>query len=131
MADYREHLVMAEKEMQLFYDKAVMTLSGGALALSFTFLKDVHVASQNLIFRDWLVASWVSWALSIGCILASFFTSTLALRRAIHQNDANELMKETVGGKAAYVTQWLNVIAGVLFLIGLFSQIVFICFNRP
>ena len=38
---YRDNLQKIEGEMQSEYDKAVMTLSGGAIGISFAFIKDV------------------------------------------------------------------------------------------
>lgn len=39
--EYRQTLINLEQQMQSTYDKAVMTLSGGALGISLAFLKDV------------------------------------------------------------------------------------------
>jgi hypothetical protein len=38
---YRDYLIEAERQTQRDYDKTVVALSGGALGLSFVFIRDV------------------------------------------------------------------------------------------
>ncbi len=51
LAAYRQHLVDAEQQMQAEYDKAVLVLSGGAIGLSMTFLKDIVGVNPTPAFR--------------------------------------------------------------------------------
>jgi hypothetical protein len=68
LSDYRKHLQTAEQKSQEDFDKTVLSLSGGALGISFIFLKDVigpnPVVSPNLLFT-----AWVAWGSSTFCVL--------------------------------------------------------------
>ena len=58
ISDYRKGLQALEQKMQSEYDKAVMALSGGALGVSMTFLKDV-VLNQGVHGGNFLLWSWI------------------------------------------------------------------------
>lgn len=127
---YRTTLQELEQKMQSEYDKAVATLSGGALGLSFVFLRDV-VKAAPLKSSDWLVTAWVAWGLSIVCVLYSFLSSVHALRKAIRQTDAKTIYVEKAGGASEVATVVLNYSGGVLFLLGVVCVIVFMRSNMP
>jgi hypothetical protein len=57
LAAYRSLLVQTAQKAQDDYDKAVMGLSGGAIRLSLTFLKDV-VGTRMLVDVIWLLCAW-------------------------------------------------------------------------
>jgi len=40
LQEYRKHLVAAEQQVQADFDKTVLSLSGGALGISFAFVKN-------------------------------------------------------------------------------------------
>jgi hypothetical protein len=130
ITEYRTSLLQLEQQMQASYDKAVMTLSGGALGISLTFIKDVADKSA-LKATDWLLASWVLWGLSITCVLFSFFTSACALRKAVQQTDDKTIYIEPKGGLFNTITNILNPVAGVLFLVGVIAICVFMKGNMP
>ncbi|HTL71657.1 MAG TPA: hypothetical protein VL863_00035, partial [bacterium] len=82
LTNYRQSLIAAEQAMQAEYDKGVLTLSGGALGISLVFLKDI-VGTKSLLHGEFLLLAWIFWGLSISFILASYFTSAKAIRRAV------------------------------------------------
>jgi hypothetical protein len=84
MKAYRDWLVETEHKASESYDKAVMTLSGGALAISLTFVKNV---AQPVVALWRLESAWVALTVSVGSILVSMLTSQIALRHSIHQVD--------------------------------------------
>ena len=127
---YRTSLLDLEQKMQASYDKAVMALSGGALGLSFTFLRDV-AKTTPLHWTPYLLAAWLCWGLSVSCVLCSFLTSALALRKATDQTDAKLIYLELVGGKYNTITKRLNYAGGALFLLGLVLLVIFIGVNMP
>ena len=96
--DYRKSLQGVEQQMQSEYDKAIMALSGGALGISMTFLKDV-VLKQGVHGGFFLLAAWVSWGLSVSLTLWSFHTSAEAFRKAIRQTDDQTIYLQAAGGK--------------------------------
>ena len=61
LAAYRLHLVAAEQKAQEDFDKTILSLSGGALGVSFVFLKDI-VGPEHVAAPAWLFAAWLTWA---------------------------------------------------------------------
>ena len=116
--------------MQSSYDKATMALSGGALGVSMTFLKDV-VVKQCIQGGGFLLAAWICWGLSVTCTLFSFYTSVQALRRAIQQTDDRTIYVHLAGGSFNQATKTLNVSAGALFMFGVVSIVLFVWRNLP
>ncbi len=139
MAAYRQSLIEAEKQGQDSFDKTVLSLSGGALGISFVFIKDI-IGVGAIVLPHLLLAAWVCWALSMLAILVSFYTSNRALRKAIEQCDNGTIQRgpakpsdtpgcEPPGGYFAKVTKNLN-LAGIVFLIlGIAVMCAFVYFN--
>ena len=128
LREYRQWLVAAEQKGQADFDKTVLTLSGGALGISFAFVKDIigpGQITQPLI----LLAAWICWALSCFAVLASFHYSNLAVRRAIEQCDSGKIHCEPPGGYYTKITKFLNASGGVLFFGGVFLMALFVYFN--
>lgn len=130
ISTYRETLLGIQEKMQASYDKAVIALSGGALGLSFTFLKEV-ANREALIATHWLLASWVLWAMSVSCILFSFLSSATAMQKAIKQTDEKTIYIEAAGGLFDRITKLLNVAAGLMFIVGIICIVVFVWRNTP
>lgn len=128
LREYRAHLISAEQKAQEDYDKTVVSLSGGALGISFVFLKDI-VGSAPINLTSCLLGAWICWGVSVTSVLFSFLASNLALRRAISRVDAEETYAERVGGNFDLVTAILNVLGGVLFLVGVILIALFVWYN--
>lgn len=124
LAEYRKILVAAEQKSQEDFDKTVLALSGGALGISFTFLKDV-IGSSPITRPELLFGAWVAWAVSTFAVLASYYLSHLALRRAISQVDKGKIYKQRPGGVLSLCTAGLNAAGAILFLVGVLSLTVF------
>lgn len=127
-AEYRGLLTRTEQESQADFDKGVLALSGGALGLSFAFTKDI-VGTTNINHVCYLTAAWIAWALSSTVVLLSFFTSQLALRKAIKQLDAGVIGMERPGGWWDASTSTFNVVGLLLFLFGLAMMMFFLKHN--
>lgn len=99
------------REALLSYDKTIVTVSSGALALSITFLHDL--ASNPLPSTAvWL---WVGWGGLLGSLLVIIFsmlTGHVALERHL---------KEVPGNWFTGLTTWLNIVAAVGLLVGFFG----------
>jgi len=126
----REALVSAEGEQCQHYDKAILVLSGGALGLSLTFLKDVVPTYEPGTLR-WLVLGWISLIVSLLATLSSLQTSQLALRK---QRDI--LDSEFYGNVHAEqrncfgaATNALNIASLVLFILGVALIALFVLLN--
>ena len=124
LAEYRKWLVAAEQKSQEDFDKTVLSLSGGALGISFVFLKDV-IGPHPIALSNVLLGAWFSWAFSTFAVLASYYLSHLALRRAISQVDNGTIHEQPPGGAFATWTATLNAIGAVLFLAGVCCITVF------
>jgi hypothetical protein len=112
-SEYRKQLLGLEQKAQEAFDKAVLSLSGGALGVSFAFAKN-FVRSDPMEAFSLLVFAWLSWAGSIGAALFSHYFSQLALRHAVEEVDAGRSPASVLDR----ITGILNAVAGVCFLIG-------------
>lgn len=126
--EYRRWLVAAEQKSQEDYDKTVLSLSGGALGVSFIFVKDV-VGAASVQYPSFLLAAWLLWAVSSFSVLLSFFMSRLALREAIRQCDVGEIFESRPGGFYSRVTEFLNVIGAAAFICGVCFMAAFVYLN--
>lgn len=124
MIKHRDLLQKLEHEAQEQYDKNVLYLSTGALGVSFAFLKDI-VSINDAVSIWWLICAWIFWALSVTAVLYSFYSSRLAMRKAIEAFDDGKEQKD----KSDVWTSCLNFASGALFVLGLFSIIVFVYNN--
>lgn len=120
LKNYRNKLQELEIKSSSSYDKAILTLSGGAIAISLTFVKSF----TNIISTCLLSTSWILWSISIVCMLSSFVTSQFSIRKAINHID-DEKGEEKIFNILHYVTLSLNIISGISFIIGTFLFLTF------
>lgn len=125
---YRDYLVLAHQKGQESYDKTIMYLSGGALAISFSFLSQV-VGSGPLRLPWMLLFAWFCWAFSIAAVAFSFLASIRAHRRAIDTVDSGNPYARKLGGIADRIATVLNLSGGGLFLLGLVFVFGFVASN--
>jgi hypothetical protein len=125
--EYRTHLVEARQKAFEDFDKTVLTLSGGALAVSITFVKDL-LGPGALSYERCLLSAWVCWGVSVLTVLVSYYSSQLTLNRAINQIDSGTRSSRP-GGLFRVFTLTLNAVGGLLFLAGLILLIVFVSRN--
>ncbi len=116
--EYRHHLILAEQKAQEDYDKTIVALAGGGLGVSLLFIEKV-VGTGKVVLLWALGCGWTSWALSIVAVLASYFFSRMALRTAIAEWDEDKsAMPRQPGGRMARLTERLNVLSGLLLVLG-------------
>jgi len=128
LKEYRAQLVTLEQQSQASFDRTLLTLSGGALGVSFAFVKDFLAGTQPLK-AGFLVGAWGCWVGSLALVLASHYFSVLATRAAIEQVDAGRIYAEAPGRAFATVTKSLNLIGGLAFIGGLVLIAVFVDAN--
>jgi len=129
LAEYRKLLVTAEQKSQEDFDKTVLSLSGGALGISFVFLKDV-IGSNPIMSPTLLLIAWIAWGFSTFAVLTSFYLSRLALLHAISQVDAGTIYDEQQpGGVYSRLTAILNASGAILFLVGVLFITMFAGYN--
>lgn len=125
----RNQLVVSERETAHQFDKAVLTLAAGALALSIAFIEKV-APTPSPCSTYFLIGAWILFCLSILSTLMSFLTSQAACRQ---QRDI--LDSDIKGGSgcnsnaAATLTLILNYVSITFFIIGVFSLITFSTIN--
>lgn len=125
---YRDWLVQADHQASLNYDKAVMALSGGALGVSVTFLKDI-VPAPILSTKPLLYVSWIAFAVSLAAILISYPFSMASLRNTVRQVDDGSIYTKPIGGFATNFTEFLRVLAAIGFLVGVAGFVWFALVN--
>ncbi|MFH1020899.1 MAG: hypothetical protein V1782_09880 [Pseudomonadota bacterium] len=123
MSEYIKAMQNLEIQTSASYDKAILTLSGGALAISITFINSQAIIGPTCL----LTISWVLWALSIVSILISLVTGQFSIRKAIkYYIDSKEDIKgEKIFNPLHYVTLFLNILSGITFIIGVFLFLTF------
>jgi len=124
---YRTQLTALEQKAQEGYDKTVLSLSGGALGVSFAFVTN-FVERGSMQASGLLVGAWMCWAFSVTATLFSHWTSHLALRRAIRDLDSGSSPRRP-SGWFDVLTANLNLLAGLLFLAGVVSVAYFVWRN--
>jgi hypothetical protein len=83
-AGERQRLTNLHEKATDAFDRAIMTLSGGALAISIAFIHDVARTPEH----TWVVGcAWLCFALSLLLILLSFLASERAVVTMIDQLD--------------------------------------------
>lgn len=128
--DYRKHLATAEQKVQEEFDKTIVTLSGGGLGISLTFV-DKFIKSGVPVDVTLLYYTWIAWATSVGVIFASHFCSIRALRCALKQAYEGSVYSRRPGGRWAILTEILNISGAILFIAGLILIILFVRRNLP
>ena len=128
LRSYRDQLILGEQKSQESYDKSVLSLSGGALAVSFAFL-DRLVGTGCPSDPILLFLAWLSWSFSILSVLASFFFSQLAFRTAVHQVDTKKIYNQRPGRQFDILTAVLNATGGILLATGVILMSVFVYRN--
>lgn len=113
----RKVLQQAYQKQSEAYDKAVLSLSGGALGLSMTFIRQIVHGPPNGILL--LALAWSGFAVSILAIFVSMLTSQWAVRRAVGQIDEGRAGTGRTGGAFAIVTACLNVVACISLVFGI------------
>jgi len=127
--DERNRLTESEQAYGKSYDKYLVTLAGGAIALSLAFLKDI-VGDHPITGSVYLISAWVLLGLTIGMNVAGLYVTPITFA---HYRDVMDRQAE-LGGKRYWtrvreeqaklqlprVIRWLNILSLLTFLFGLF-----------
>jgi len=97
------------------YDRTIVTISSGALALSITFLHDV-VANASASSACWLWWGWGGLLVSLAVIIISMLTGHVAIERYLADKEL---------GCSVRATTALNIFAAVALLVGFGGLAVF------
>jgi amino acid transporter len=140
--DYKSYLKERNAKIALgegqgkFLDQTILTLAGGALGLTLTFLHD-HGPSEIAPSLSYLgIASLV---LSLICVLVSLYSSQRSISQHIDTLDAlcknqfieDESHKRLQNNPWNGATLWLNRLAGISLIAGIILLAVFVSCNLP
>ena len=125
---YRHGLIDTQRKLNESYDKLLITLSGGALALSITFLKDV-IGTKAIIYPQLILISWGLFVLSLAAILGEILFGIKAHKKAIHQVDEGSIYEQKVGGRSSSLSTILHWVAALSLIIGLLFISTFAFYN--
>lgn len=128
LKEYRSRLIQTVEKLNENYDKLIITLSGGALVLSLTFLKDV-VKETPIYSPEYLISAWVLFIISLACVLGSLLFGIAAHRKAICQVDADTIYKEHPGGIFSKLSNYIHYISTICLIAGLVFITIFIYVN--
>jgi hypothetical protein len=124
VAAYRIMLIEIEQRVSEQFDKTMLTIAGGALAISLAFIKDV--IGDGIMQQGWLLI--FSWGCLTSClilILVSFYLGLLAYRKAQDQVDEKTIEREVPGGHYSKALSICNVISIFLLCAGLIALFTF------
>ncbi|MGR6831371.1 hypothetical protein [Aliivibrio wodanis] len=125
--EYRNLLISTKHQLTDSYDKLVVTLSGGALALSITFLKDI-VNLKDAEYIWMLITAWSGFIFSLAFIFGGILFGIHAYRKALAQFDSDS-DDETVGGIFSSLAVFCSYGAAVSLIIGLMLISIFVFIN--
>ncbi|MDH4240752.1 MAG: hypothetical protein OEW48_14425 [Phycisphaerae bacterium] len=128
LKEYRTGLIQTVEKLNDNYDKLIITLSGGALALSLSFLKDI-IKDAQITSPEYLILSWGLFIMSLTSVLGSLLFGIAAHKKAIKQVDAGTIYKETPGGFSSKITTFLHYIGTAFLIAGLVLITIFIYSN--
>jgi len=125
---YRADLVDTLRFLNEAYDKMLVTLAGGALALSMVFLSDV-ASIENTSREGWLVFGWIAFVVSLACVLGRILSGIEAYRHAIRQVDEGTIDEQQGKSPPARISRTLHVASAVSLIAGFLGIAVFIYHN--
>lgn len=128
LKEYRSNLLKTIDKLNDNYDKLILTLSGGALGLSITFLKDV-VKDKSIEMTVYLFVAWCLFVLSLSCVLGSELFGIAANKKAVNQVDLGKIYEELPGGIFSKLTTAMHYLSTVFLIAGLFFIIIFVYIN--
>lgn len=146
--EYEKHINTLEEmrsNVSKEYDKWLLTLSGSALGLSLTFIKDVLPHDRTWILMVFLYLAWVIFALIIMITITNIQLSYSAFQK--HRQIADQKYELYVKNKLSHnelwdgirfeqdnvkrnhYIEWFNWINLVLFIVGISFLIIFVGCN--
>jgi len=128
----RKSLIDAKREQTRLFDRAILTLTSGAFALSLLFFREIAPKPESWTVPI-LAAAWISFCVSLLSTLISFVTSQYACSHQIKVLEAEDSKQEETGTKniARTCTKILNWVSLIFFVIGVILLTVFGISNLP
>jgi hypothetical protein len=128
LSEYRSLLAKTLIEQSQECDKSILSLAGGALGVSFLFIKDL-IPNFDKSTLWLLVAGWILMVVSLLSTLVSMWTSRWAFEKAIEQIDKGEIHSQEPGAWYTQLTYKLNGASIICFIIGVVFLLMFAVAN--
>jgi hypothetical protein len=125
---YRDALLETLRYLNESYDKMLIMLSGGALGLSITFLKDI-ISLANVKHSELIMFSWLAFIISLAAVLGRVFFGIEAYRKAVSQVDDGSIYNVKPGGIFSVLTKCLHILSASSLLAGLLLIAIFSYLN--
>jgi len=117
------------------FDRSLLTLSSGFLAISLAFIKDI--VSLGAVSNIWLLyGSWIGFALTIICTMAGFIHSQWSMPKLIKTLDGCFRQRkpdyepyDAQYNKTSRRARWMNTISGGSFIFAVVLTIGFVIIN--
>ena len=126
--DFRNRVLEWEQKIGDSYDKTLITLSGGALGLTITFIKYI-IEENSIVCINLLLLSWGAWIVSLTSLLLALYFAQFAYRRTIIQLDEETIYDQTPGGIFTNIVSFCNAVGGIGFIIGVVAIVMFVSTN--
>lgn len=117
--DERRLLVDGEVQVAARFDKSILTLSGGALLLSMTFIQYIVSGSPQDTWA--LIVAWILLGIAIAAMLMSLLTSQKAYQRQRDILDKQFDDSDSADNRNGWAcfTKWLNRVSIILFVVAI------------
>lgn len=126
---YRDYLLESLRLLNHGYDKAVLTLSGGALVLSLAFTTGFLNPDETIKGAKYLVFAWCLFIFSLGCVFMRIILGIKATSKAIQQVDDGTIRTQDVGGIYSMLTIGFSYLGATALIFGLGIVTYFIQLN--
>ena len=129
LVTYRKYLVDLLTKTEEEFDRTLLTLAGGALGVSFAFVKD-FLGTEAVVGKNCLVVAWSCWIATLALILISQFGASATMARTLRKLDKEKwLDPDNPGGPLSSAVFVATGAAGLFFLVGLIVMAYFITLN--
>lgn len=126
---YRAEIISLQQKNQSGFDKTLLTLSGGSLGFTLTFMRDILKISQA-DYKIILIVSWIVWGLSLCALLAGYHYSVKAMKKTIKQIDEGIIYEVGIPGEPySSIVRFCNNFGFILYILGVAGLILFISLN--
>ena len=136
--EHRKTLTSAELEVAGRFTNASLTLSGGALALTITYVEKLHPKLEEMSW-GWLAFAWFSLAASLAASLLALLFSLNGTHEAIKNSDLlykkwvkdKEVMYAAPDNQHSNWTHRCNFVSAGGFIMGLLAFFIFVLKSPP
>lgn len=128
---HRRDLIITRQSLNSEYTKSLIALSGGAIGLSLSLISGIFGTKFTSTNFTLLYIAWILWGICIILVLVSlrsgqksFENDIIHLDKEIHERKS--ITYSAQAGKSGTISDCSEIIAGILFFIGIIVFIIFV-----